>query len=654
MLRSILRYLRIHPWQRRAVSFGAAVIIGAIVAMVAYPRLSDYLLLRSLGSKDPAVRYRAIEAGVAAAKAPGRTREFLEAHLETESDVQFGAIATVLKRVGAFDVPGRDPVMKDRLRMVELAEARSQVDPEGAVRTRWLVLAEIIRDGGRNRYTRRSLDVATLDEDAEIRSLAAVLAGKLGDDDALRTLLGDPTPRVSAEAALCAGIAGRPGFTLALEKLLGGKDVEVVSSAAYALALLKPPGASKRICARLVATTSAALQARLLLVAAMLDDAHARSAVRSVLAAARRDGKFASGAALLAAARLKLTDAGQDVRKILAAAPKLPTGLHESQIVAAGQAADALAVPVRKLVYAICERLWGPVLPEALMMAAGVLGRQVALKQPDGDRAPTRADVIKMLGEAAAFHTVAATGPTSRPSRPIYTPRASAVAAVALWQLDAPEASRAIALVSALRQTLPGDYIAWHVGAPGGTRALELGRTMLPALDAPQAQKVYNDDQRATGAMLLALAAATPAQRAAAVERIRSRLVGGRLGGEDSFFVRGAYWCALAALGEADALTAARELLTVQEFPRRRVITALCVAGDRAALDWLLWHPRNSHQDISVLLVQLGIGQVLATVAPELPRVDAGVGPAVRRWQAQILQDTYAIRRPSIRLRPIR
>jgi len=646
---ALWRYLRAHPWQRRVLTLGLALVVGAGGAIVLYPLASDWLLVRALGSADPAERRSAIARAIDAAGASPRTAAYLERRLDTDDDALFAAIATVLRRIGRFDVPGRDPLQKDRLRAIELATTRSETDPAAAAQTRWLLLAETIRDGGRNEYTRRALATAATDEDAEVRALAAVLAGRLEDDDALRALLADADGRVAGEAALCAGIAARAALADDLSTRLAEADPQVAGGAAYGLLLVRAEGASARIADRLRSCADAELRDRLLHVAALAGDEPVRQAVREVLAATPA-GQFPPAAALLAAGRLGLDEAGPHVLALLRAAPARPAGLRESQLAAALEAAEALDLPVRREARDICQALWSPDLPHALSAAARLLGRQAArADQPDE---PSRADVVATLRQAAVFETTTATRPAGVPPQSIHTPRASAAAAVALWLLGDEVADLYVRDVTALGQTLPGDYVAWHLGLTGAPEAFELGLAMLPALDDPQ--PVHNDDERSAGAMLLALAARGDEQRQAAAERIRSRLAGGRLGPERNFQVRGAYHCALALLGDEAGLAEARGLLEIVEFPRRRVLTALWGAGERPALDWLLWNTQVSHQQIAVLLAEFGLGEVLARVAPSLPRVDVAADPDLRRWQAQILQDTWAIRRESVRLEPPR
>ena len=271
----------------------------------------------------------------------------------------------------------------------------------------------------------------------------------------------------------------------------------------------------------------------------------------------------------------------------------------------------------------------------------------------------------------AAQYARSAPTAKGKPRKTVTTPLASAAAAVALWRLspsvsavlpatgadtgtladllkiDRESSAYYVRAAARNNSTLAGDYIAWHIARSRLKQAFELGLAMLPALGS--ALPVYNADERSAGAMLLALAAKTPPQSSTAVKRITSRLVGGPAGGEDDDYVAGAYRCALLILGEADAETV-RALLETGEFPHRRATTALLAAGDREVLDNLLWAPRTTPEDIVFLLLHMGVAEVVAELAPELPAIDVAAEADTRRWQVKILRDYYAIRRNKIKV----
>jgi hypothetical protein len=325
-------------------------------------------------------------------------------------------------------------------------------------------------------------------------------------------------------------------------------------------------------------------------------------------------------------------------------------------------------------VFDICLRLWNPRRFQlTLTKAARVLGRQADLPQSDPN-VPSRQECVKLLQRRAVYEAPPATHPATRPAsapagksatgpapvattsqegvskEPSITPVPSAAAAAALWDLQAPLADQFVRNASAAAVTLAGEYVAWHVAASSAPGAFELGLQMLPALDAPPASRVYNDNERSAGAVLLALSARTDSQKKLAMDRITSRLEGGPLGGEDDFFVIRAYWCAQLILGKSELATMVLELLDTPDFPQRRAFTALCVASRREALDWLLWDPNKTADDIGFLLMDKGLEEVLSAVAPGLPGVDDSAGDDLLAWQIRILRDSYAIHRSSLKL----
>ena len=199
--------------------------------------------------------------------------------------------------------------------------------------------------------------------------------------------------------------------------------------------------------------------------------------------------------------------------------------------------------------------------------------------------------------------------------------------------------------------TIAGEYIAWHLGTSRVAGAFELGLAMLPSLQAPREQRVYNDNERSAGAMLLALSARTPEEKRLAVERIRERLGGSEtVAGEDSFFVAGSYRCALAVLGQAEAQEAALGLMEVTDFPQRRALTGLLAAGRKEALDWMLWNWQIPADQVDFLLVGKGLHEVVAATASELPRVDVAAPLHVRQLQVRAMRTTYVLNRDKLRV----
>lgn len=413
---------------------------------------------------------------------------------------------------------------------------------------------------------------------------------------------------------------------------------------------------------------------------------------------------------LLVGERVKMPEAGMVAKLVLRTAAAGRAEISEEQLLAAIDAAGRMNLPVRAQVDAIIRRLWSPQLSLTMMAAVDLLRQQADLPQPADANAPSRDDCLRTLRLAATYQYVPATVPaateptatepsasgpaTSEPaatepatadlaaskqaaSEPamMNTPLASAAAAAALWQLapattyatreggavklDMLSSAYYVYSAASAEQSGPADYIAWRLAESNNPLAFELGLELLPPpvdsnvpLDR-QPPRDYSANARAAGAMLLGLAARTPKQRAVAAERIGYRLAGGALGVTPSFYDAGTYRCALLCLGDANQLPEVRQLLR-EEFPARRVLTALVAAGDRTVLDWLLGDLQDRPEDIEFFLIDSGCGEVLAKAVPELPAVDPFAPQEIRLWQVKLMQHYYVIHRETIQFASIR
>lgn len=664
-MHQVLRYFRKHPWQRLVVTLSAAAVAGLAIALIAKPIATDLLLIHRMGSNDPAVRELAVIQAVTRGKESEATIRRLDCALDTaDNDTKFAALATALNLLGRFNKPGRDPRQLDRWWAIQL-KTTAQAD------SRLLILDQIVRiaftTGRRNEHIRRACALGAADGQRYIRARAALLAAVIKDDKTLEKLLTDEQSAVKAAAILDAGLAGRDHLVERFAPpLLASPEVEVASSAAYALHHRGGNKAGELLASALGECKVPALRDRLLHVLSLRRDEAAANAVRKVILAGKAAGEIPSAMALLAAGKLKVAEAAPEVQAALAGATRAGSSLTEPQLLAALQAADMLDMPVRKHVNEICVKLWRTELEFTMIAASRLLGKQIQMPQ---SRAPSHSKCIRTLRLAATYARAAATA-EGKGEKAVTTPLASAAAAVALWRL-APSASDVLPVAgkdstsladlpkidressayyvrAAARNnsTLAGDYIAWHIARSGHNQAFALGLTMLPAFGAPR--PVYNDNERSAGAMLLSLAAKTPAQRAEAIKRINSRLTGGPTGGEDNYYVTGAYRCALLILAQVNR-EQIRHLLATGEFPQRRAITALLAAGDREVLDDLLWAGQTTPEDIIFLLLHKGIGEVLAELAGDLPRLNAAEAD-INHWQVKILRDYYAIHRNDIKV----
>jgi hypothetical protein len=305
---------------------------------------------------------------------------------------------------------------------------------------------------------------------------------------------------------------------------------------------------------------------------------------------------------------------------------------------------------------------------------------------------------------AYPWHPGAATAPSSLPatlpvtgesssedSRPqvVTTPVPSAAAAMALWRLGAPMGEQALRDAIEGSDWLPGEYVAWHLamdreadalstGAGGvaatfaatqtagergrtnrghGTQVaapFALGLAMLPALDCPPKLRVYDDQEKAAGAMLLALSAGGSGtarqddeQRRVALERIASRRAGGKSGPERDFYLHGAYDCASLILGDRSFLPRVQEKLGTS-FPERRCLTALLAAHDKGALDWLFLNPQLTEEDIRQHLVDEVLYEVIEAAVPELPKLTICGSKELMQWQVRLMIHYYAIHHAQI------
>ena len=646
---ALVTYFRTHPWQRRLVTASLALVLGAAAAVLCLPWFRATMILRDMDSPDAKVRTLAVLRAVGQADKDSAIVGRLESAMDGASDRQFHALVRALQILGRFDVPGRSPLLLDRMRAFEVAANPSTP-------ARGVFLVEIMTGGRDNQYVREALKAASADANQDVRALAGMLAARLGDDDTLGRLVRDADPNVAEAATLDAAIARRKALLPDIRKILtDANDPRPLSAAALALAAMDPTAAAATLPAmlsRAIDANDPALRDRLLDIMGDLNDDATAKAVMETIDRADKAGLYPPAEALLAAGRRKLPAAAPAVRRVLADSVKMPKGLLVSQVHAAILAANDLKMPVRKAANDICQKLWTPRPGFRLMLtdAARLLGRQVAAPRNDEPDVPSPDECISTLRQAVVVDYEPTTWPASQPRpKPARTPLPSAAAAVALWNLDAKAAEEFIQIPAWDYVSLAGDYVAWNIGITGGDRAFELGLSLLPAANAPPELRVYNDDARSTGAMLLALSAATPDRRKQATGRILSRLEAGPRGKEDSFYVRGAYQCALAILGDSGATAQVLSLLETGQFSQRRAITALTLAGDLRGLDWLLWNRQVDPQDMLLLLVDEQIGEVIANCLPQLPRVSPAAAGDLANWQLLRLRHAYEIRRPSLK-----
>ena len=655
----IMKFLRAHPMG--LVLSTSLLTLGTMAAIVIfYPHWADQRLIDKLGSSEFSVRSQAIVETAARARVREQMARKLLAALDTESDTQFFAIWTTLN---AINVPIGNPLHIDRAMAVEFATAP---DPNTQV---WL-LSRIINKRHDNRYVRQALKSAAANKDIGVRSASALLAAMLKDDAILGKLLDDKDGAVRAAAALDAGLAGRRTLGGAIVEKLTDANAKVAGNAAVGLAYLDPTEYGPKLCKLLGETRDADLRERLCGVMTILNNAGAREAVGKLLASTRGK-RLPAPMALLAAGKLAADGAGDDVRGVLTAAVKdRKTSRHivHAAIVAAGE----LKIPVRRELYKICKKYWNPDWRSELMFASAVrlLGRQSADDTGQANDAPTRRECAELLIGAAYYaHRQPTTGPAAGVQT---TPIASAAAATALWLLN-PSSETTVQLdevagdsgvveftgrsVAGARvvmdvaeySILAGDYIAWHVGRSGRPEAFKLALRMLPPLNAPPGQHIYNENLRGAGAMMLAFAAQTDEQKLIAIQRITERLEPGMdHSGEDDPVLAGRYRCALLILGDRDQLEAVRDQRNDGGHAVPAAFTALCLAGEIETLDYLLSNTHIPAEDVAAYMIYDGLDRVLSVCAPGLPKIDTSATGKIQLWQAHIVRDYHVLHRGAL------
>jgi hypothetical protein len=696
---SIREYFHRHAWQRRVVRLLVVMILGSLVGLLLYPayrwyerRQADHRLIEQLGSPDPREQEIAVQTAVLRARLRPELVRRLNAALETQDDECFLAVQYVLRRLGKFYVPGRDPLYIDRRRCLELQRAlagalkttqpasASAPAPNAQAPQRERLVFRMVLCGRDNAFLRRALKLAVDDPSPRVRAAAAPLAARLGDDQALRVLLRDSDPTVTATAALDVGIARRVQVVSHVRKLLqdtlaakAPKDPkaladrrEQIASFAYAMARNQRKGFSKVVCELARTTDDPLLRERLLESVMVLNNRRSRQTVMDLIHAARWKGRWPSGMELSAAARLRIPEAIPVALEVLRAAADKNRKLQEYHVIGALEVMETFAAyPCRKEIYDVCQALWCPDRPALLVRAARLLGAQAALEAQQAPDAPSPAECRKLLRQAVQY-SLADNG------EPRTTPLSSASAAVALWRLSPAErefegmtgdslpTDPAALLKLAQTRTslyylreaasaespLAGDFVAWGVGLSGLKEADTVAKAFFPP---PGVQpREYSDAVRVAGAMILALSAHTDEQRRSAVDRITDQLQ------REEFPAQASLKCVLLMAGEKSYLREVRDLLEIEEFPLVRALRALLVYGDKRTADRLLWDidwkTPFALENLPLLLNGLGLDSALAEAAPDLPRPNPAASDETHVWQARIMRHTYGVYRKTLRL----
>jgi len=643
-------YLRKNPWQRRLLTMSLMMVLGAVAGLIAWPAYRDHQLIRRLASTDADEYLPAIEQAAALARTDDRFARKLEQRLDTPSDRLFVNLLTVLGGAGQYPSDNIPAKYADRSRAIDVAGSP-------LAQVRWQAMWDLLTTGRDNEYVRAALAAAAEDEAPVVRELAAVLAAKLGADVVLAALLKDEEPQVVSATAIAAGAGGRDALAPHLWAALADREGRP-PSLVWAIAKLDP-NKDEAVSPAFASSQEPGDGEWCIYVLGRAQGATAASHAGDVLEFQRVRGEAPSAQALLAGAAHGLPEAGAAAKRVLAeAVGDGAAELTRGQLLAAVQAADATGVDCLAEAEAVCGKLWAPEPELAMIHAARLLGRQIlsAKKRGRPEQAGAIAAAIKTLQRDALFEAPA---PTTQPfAKPVTTPIASAAAAVALWECGAPQAEQFVRTAAAADATLAGDYIAWEMARLDADAAFEMGLRMLPPPFDPrrpaaeQPPRVFNQNERACGAMMLAWAARNTPKAAEAIERIQLRLHGGDFGrGATDWQQQNTLRCALLILGQEAQREAARRLLLFPQFPQRRSLGALIAARDRQAMDWLLWNTGLNDGDLLVLLIEKDVGGVLGEFFGSLPRVQPAATPDMRQWQTQMLRYSYIINRPKLGLR---
>jgi hypothetical protein len=705
---AVLTYFRHHKWQRRMLTALLGVILAAALSIHYVPAYLDQKYIEQLRDEDQAAREQAAGHFTSLAARKPETRQRLFEALATEDDEHFRAIQQVLAAAGHWPPPVHQDLWIDRLQAIQFEKGyvrREIPNPDArrqtinaARRQRLAIVHEAILASRDNRYVRRLLRAALADPQPRIRRAAATLAGKLNDPGVLGKLLADEDAAVAAEAALVAGLTGQATLAQPIRDALyrvvpihqnlarraarvftGPQTADqqeqtrqrerrvetlrtLIANSSLALLTLRPQ--EDAWLAELAGRTQDGLLRERLL---WLLSAEPRDATRRLLdelaARYRWQGQPLPADAILAARRIGHDGYAAAVLDVLRRAGQSENpNLQVSQLLAAVDYARAMNLPCRQEAYDIIEQYWNAEQSLLFRHAALLLGQQALLDDGQPASAPTPEACLALLREAVEWAIVE---PGSKPPVVRRSPVASAYAAVAQWRidpstqlltlldLDALDPDAVVALnvnktsaaylyqAAALDAPQAGDAIAWKLAETRLPEAFEVALAFLPTPEMNYRE--HNANIRATGMMLLALTA--PESRREEI----TRHVAGRLARE-RYLERGTAQCALLILGRQDAREEARLLLTSDDFPRRRALTALLIDGDHWTLDWLLWNVYRPSGDLPSLLVEQGISDVLAATAPQLPRPSAALQPASQYWQCNLLKQMYGLFRNQLEL----
>ena len=633
---AMLRYFRDHPWQRRVTTLCLAGILGLLAAAVVAPHVRNQRLIRALTDSDVQRREAAIWRAQELARRSPRFRLALNEALDTPDDTRFDAIAGALVRLRLFHVPGRSPEAVDRLKRIAFARLQPKSpSPAGGeddeAPMRHSVIRRFILDRRTGAETHRLLLLAAADPAASVRREAALLAVMADDGAAIGALADDTDASVRSRLWTDLGLAGRGDFADRIARAFAGAaEGPEAPAAAYALAILGPNETARLVAERIRSEPPGVTLEKLLWVATMLPRQEAGASVIDALgratagaeAAGPAEGDNLSAAmAILAAGHLRLPEAGSSVLAALEVSGVEDAVRRRTTLASAAWAARRLDLPAGSRLKDLMKTAFGQETSLAMIEAAGSLS--VSLRtaaSPSAAAEVSRAEAIETLTAAASRTDV---------------PLAAAAAALALWQVEPGAGERAIVQAAQAEGTLGGDWLAWHVAGSDPAAGERIARALL---EVP-----YDNNAKAAGAMMLALAVRRPDRAADAMALLRERFGPDEAPKPSDGMLLESYRCALHLLGESRHVRRLNKLLAGGGFPQRRLLTALLLTGDRAGTDWLLANGQYGPSTVSYLLGNKTIGEVLHAARGDLPRFEPLASPRVRLWLAEIIQDAYLL-----------
>lgn len=602
----------------------AAAIAGVITALVAMPVVRDLQIIDMLGAEDPLQRRQGV--ALALADAPHRPEliERIESRLDSAGDVQFSAMVDVLNRLGKFHTPCRKGEQIDRLYLIKFA-ARPPAGDEQSVEVRQILLHRIILEGRDNVHVREALRLSACDASAAIRSDAALLAGRLGDDKTLSVLLADAAPQVRASAAIDAALAGRTACTGDILRIFDapGGDEEL-AAAAYALARMSGTGASQIAGAVLSAYKAGKddLTDKLLNVLSLTEKNTAGPAVMELLKDSQRRGRVPPASALIAAGKLELAEAAPYVQAavtdLIARRDELTVG-DTVKLAAAVNAAGRLKLQPEIFVE-VMENLWHPETSLAMILSAEALSEHASHLKSENRKSKIE-NLLSVLRRGAERSD---------------TPAPAAAAAAAMFALAGQEADKSLQTACESETYLAGDYVTWNLTRSGDPDAWRIGKMFF-------GPGIYNKAVRANGTILLALLARRTTKADSLAEIIESRLIG-----QTDQFAAGSCHCALLILNRRRYIDKVAALTESESFGRRRILTALALAGAPTGFDHVFAGGKFNPGRIDSYLTGLLMCRVYSAVAEEMPAFDLDADGHIRYWQCRIWRDYYLIHRRSI------